>query len=59
MTEDAGGQPDGGGGAGLGRGALDSAAFQAAVQMTRMPMVLADPNLEDCPVVYCNDAFAT
>jgi PAS domain S-box-containing protein len=22
-----------------------------------MPMVLADPNLADCPVVYCNDAF--
>jgi PAS domain S-box-containing protein len=35
----------------------DPAAFRAAVQLTRMPMVLADPNLEDCPVVYCNDAF--
>jgi PAS domain S-box-containing protein len=35
----------------------DPAAFRAAVQLTRMPMVLADPNLADCPVVYCNDAF--
>ena len=35
----------------------DPAAFCAAVQLTRMPMVLADPNLQDCPVVYCNDAF--
>lgn len=25
--------------------------------MTRTPMVLADPNLADCPIVYCNDAF--
>ena len=41
----------------LGQGMTDPAAFRAAVQLTRMPMVLADPNLEDCPVVYCNDAF--
>jgi PAS domain S-box-containing protein len=25
--------------------------------MTHTPMVLADPNRTDCPVVYCNDAF--
>ena len=41
----------------LGQGMTDPAAFRAAVQLTRMPMVLADPNLEDCPVVYCNNAF--
>ncbi|MCB4823595.1 PAS domain-containing protein [Roseicella aerolata] len=41
----------------LSQGAIDPAAFRAAVQMTRTPMVLADPNLPDCPIVYCNDAF--
>jgi PAS domain S-box-containing protein len=25
--------------------------------MTRTPVVLADPSLTDCPIVYCNDAF--
>jgi len=40
-------------------GELDPVAFRAAVQMTRMPIVLADPNLEDCPIVYCNDAFCS
>ncbi|MFL5333308.1 MAG: PAS domain-containing protein [Geminicoccaceae bacterium] len=29
------------------------------MDMTRTPMVLADPNLADCPIVYCNDAFCT
>src|SRR4051794_32245768 len=57
MTEDEKGRPDGEGGAVLGKSPLDPAVYQAAVQMTRMPMVLADPSLEDCPVVYCNDAF--
>jgi len=57
MTEDEKGRPDGEGGAVLGKSPLDPAVYQAAVQMTRMPMVLEDPNLEDCPVVYCNDAF--
>ena len=32
-------------------------AFAVAVEMTRMPMVLADPSQEDCPVVFCNQAF--
>ena len=41
----------------LGQGSVDPAAFRAAVQLTRMPMALADPNLQDSPVVYCNDAF--
>ncbi|WP_199743193.1 response regulator [Sphingomonas ginsenosidivorax] len=31
--------------------------FFAAVEMTRMPMVLADPNLPDCPIVFANKAF--
>src|SRR5579871_4369985 len=31
--------------------------FFAAVQMTRMPMVLCDPNRPDCPIIFCNRAF--
>ncbi len=31
--------------------------FFAAVEMTRMPMVLADPRQEDCPIVFANNAF--
>jgi PAS domain S-box-containing protein len=31
--------------------------FFAAVQMTRMPMVLSDPNLPDNPIIFCNHAF--
>ncbi len=31
--------------------------FFAAVEMTRMPMVLADPRQEDCPLVFVNNAF--
>jgi len=31
--------------------------FQVAVQMTRMAMVLSDPNQDDNPVVFCNAAF--
>ncbi|MGI4975859.1 MAG: PAS domain-containing protein, partial [Janthinobacterium lividum] len=31
--------------------------FVAAVEATRMPIVLSDPRLADNPVVYCNDAF--
>src|SRR5829696_6929482 len=57
MTDDEKGRPDGEGGAVLGKSGLDPAAFQAAVQMTRMRMVLVDPSREDCPVVYCNGAF--
>jgi len=37
--------------------AIGEAVFQAAVSMTRMPMVLADPEQPDCPIVFCNDAF--
>ena len=56
--DSAGQQAAGGdGSAVLGQEEVDPAAFRAAVQMTRMPMVLADPNLEDCPIIYCNDAF--
>lgn len=31
--------------------------FFAAVEMTRMPMVVTDPNLEDNPIVFVNGAF--
>jgi PAS domain S-box-containing protein len=31
--------------------------FFAAVEMTRMPMVLTDPNLPDNPIVFANRAF--
>ncbi|MGV3743004.1 MAG: histidine kinase famiy protein [Burkholderiaceae bacterium] len=31
--------------------------FFAAIEMTRMPMVVTDPNLEDNPVVFVNKAF--
>jgi len=31
--------------------------FFAAVEMTRMPMVITDPRLPDNPIVFCNGAF--
>jgi len=31
--------------------------FFAAIEMTRMPMVLTDPNLPDNPIVFANRAF--
>jgi PAS domain S-box-containing protein len=31
--------------------------FFAAVAMTRMPMIVADPNLDDNPIVFANGAF--
>src|SRR5699024_565946 len=31
--------------------------FFAALQMTRMPMILTDPRLPDNPVVFANKAF--
>jgi PAS domain S-box-containing protein len=31
--------------------------FFAAVEMTRMPTVLADPRQEDCPIAFANNAF--
>ncbi len=31
--------------------------FFAVVEMTRLPMVLVDPRLEDCPIVFANNAF--
>lgn len=31
--------------------------FFAAVEMTRMPMILADPRQSDCPIVFANNAF--
>lgn len=35
----------------------DGDIFHAAVQMSRMPMVLADPNQPDFPLVFANHAF--
>ncbi len=34
-----------------------SDVFKVAVQMTRMAMVLSDPNQDDSPIVFCNAAF--
>ena len=31
--------------------------FFAAVEMTRMPMILADPSQPDCPIAFANNAF--
>jgi len=31
--------------------------FFAAVEMTRMPMILADPRQDDCPIAFANNAF--
>ncbi|MGV7032053.1 PAS domain-containing protein [Methylobacterium symbioticum] len=31
--------------------------FFAAVEMTRMPMILADPRQDDIPIVFANNAF--
>lgn len=41
------------------RPGLDDRAdvFFAAIEMTRMPMILTDPNLADNPIVFANKAF--
>ena len=31
--------------------------FFAAIEMTRMPIVLADPRQRDCPIAFANNAF--
>ena len=31
--------------------------FFAAVEMTRTPMILADPRQDDCPIAFANNAF--
>ena len=43
----------------IGREGLDERGniFFAAVEMTRMPMIVTDPNLEDNPIVFANGAF--
>ncbi len=41
--------------AGAGHGGQD--IFHAAVQMSRMPMCLSDPNVPDNPIIFCNQAF--
>lgn len=43
----------------IGREGLDERGniFFAAVEMTRMPMIVTDPNQEDNPIVFANGAF--
>ncbi|MGI4718316.1 MAG: histidine kinase famiy protein [Janthinobacterium lividum] len=43
----------------IGRSGLEDRGniFFAAVEMTRMPMVVTDPNQEDNPIVFVNGAF--
>lgn len=31
--------------------------FAAAIKATRMPMLITDPQQEDNPIIFCNDAF--
>ena len=31
--------------------------FFTAIEMTRMPIILADPRREDCPIAFANNAF--
>lgn len=40
-----------------GRGTGGHDIFYAAVQMSRMPMILTDPNEPDNPIIFCNQAF--
>lgn len=40
---------------GQGHGGQD--IFYAAVQMSRMPMILTDPHQHDNPIIFCNRAF--
>lgn len=37
------------------RGASDP--YGAAIRATRMPIVITDPTLDDCPIVFANEAF--
>ncbi|MFS0735866.1 histidine kinase famiy protein [Sphingomonas sp. 1P06PA] len=39
-------------------GAHSGDIFFAAVETTRMPMIVTDPNRPDNPIVFCNRAFA-
>lgn len=43
--------------AALGRLEQQSGPFAAAVEATRMPMVITDPSLADNPIVFANAAF--
>ncbi|TPG58083.1 PAS domain-containing protein [Roseomonas nepalensis] len=52
-----GGRPFIGGGAGSGVDSTHSDVFFAAVEMTRMPMIVTDPNRHDNPIVFANQAF--
>ncbi len=35
----------------------ESSAFHAAVEMSLVPIVLADPHQPDCPIIFANGAF--
>lgn len=39
----------------LGEG--ESSAFHAAIEMSLVPIVLADPHQPDCPIIFANGAF--
>ena len=41
----------------LGQGYEGHDIFYAAVQMSRMPMILSDPHRPDNPIIFCNQAF--
>ena len=57
-SADTGGHPsDAGRSVASGGGLDDKNTFLAAVQMSRMPMCLADPNQPDMPLVFVNEAF--
>ena len=40
-----------------GQGHSGSDIFFAAVEMSRMPMILTDPHQKDNPIIFCNQAF--
>ena len=40
------------------RGLVADGVFEQAVHKTRMPMVITDPRLPDCPLVFVNPAFS-
>ena len=52
-----GGRPTIGGGAGSKVDNTHSDVFFAAVEMTRMPMIVTDPNQSDNPIAFANQAF--
>ncbi|WP_261401605.1 PAS domain-containing protein [Chenggangzhangella methanolivorans] len=37
----------------------ESDPYGAAIRSTRMPIVICDATLDDCPIVFANDAFVS